>query len=44
VAPVVTAGDLTIDLVRRLVIRAGEALHLTPKAYCASISASCGRG
>src|ERR1700753_4168795 len=29
--PVVHAGDLTIDLPRRLVTRAGEAVHLSPK-------------
>lgn len=31
--PVVTAGDLTIDLVKRLVTRAGRALRLSPKEY-----------
>lgn len=31
--PVVTAGDLTIDLVKRLVTRAGQALRLSPKEY-----------
>jgi two-component system KDP operon response regulator KdpE len=31
--PVVTAGDLTIDLNRRLVTRAGVAVHLSPKEY-----------
>ncbi|HEV2364549.1 MAG TPA: response regulator [Caulobacteraceae bacterium] len=31
--PVVHAGDLTIDLPRRLVTRAGEALRLSPKEY-----------
>lgn len=32
-AATVTAGDLTIDLVRRLVTRAGEPVRLTPKEY-----------
>ncbi len=31
--PVVTAGDLTIDLVKRLVTRAGRAVRLSPKEY-----------
>lgn len=31
--PVVTAGDLTIDLVRRLVTRSGQAVRLSPKEY-----------
>ena len=31
--PVVTAGDLTIDLVKRLVTRAGEAIRLSPREY-----------
>jgi two-component system KDP operon response regulator KdpE len=31
--PVVHAGDLTIDIPRRLVTRAGEAVHLSPKEY-----------
>jgi two-component system KDP operon response regulator KdpE len=31
--PVVHAGDLIIDLPRRLVTRAGEALRLSPKEY-----------
>ena len=31
--PVVTAGDLTIDLVKRLVIRAGVPVHLSPREY-----------
>ena len=31
--PVVTAGDLTIDLVKRLVTRAGEPIGLTPREY-----------
>jgi two-component system KDP operon response regulator KdpE len=31
--PVVHAGDLVIDLPRRLVTRAGEAVHLSPKEY-----------
>jgi two-component system KDP operon response regulator KdpE len=31
--PVVRAGDLEIDLLRRLVIRAGEPVRLTPKEY-----------
>ncbi|CAN5227907.1 response regulator transcription factor [soil metagenome] len=29
----VTAGDVHIDLVRRLVTKAGEAVHLTPKEF-----------
>jgi two-component system KDP operon response regulator KdpE len=29
----VTAGDLTIDLAKRLVTRAGAAVHLSPKEY-----------
>jgi two-component system, OmpR family, sensor histidine kinase KdpD len=29
----VTAGDVTIDLFRRTVSKAGEAIHLTPKEY-----------
>ena len=31
--PVVTAGDLTVDLVKRLVTRAGHAIRLSPKEY-----------
>jgi two-component system KDP operon response regulator KdpE len=31
--PVVTVGDLTIDLIRRLVIRAGEPIRLSPREY-----------
>jgi two-component system, OmpR family, KDP operon response regulator KdpE len=31
--PVVQAGDLTIDVPRRLVSRAGKAVHLSPKEY-----------
>lgn len=31
--PIVTAGELTIDLVKRLVTRAGVALRLSPKEY-----------
>lgn len=31
--PMVIAGDLTIDLVKRLVTRAGQALRLSPKEY-----------
>jgi two-component system KDP operon response regulator KdpE len=31
--PVVHAGDLTIDLVKRLVTRAGEAIRLSPREY-----------
>jgi two-component system KDP operon response regulator KdpE len=31
--PVVTAGDLTIDLVRRLVTRAGVPIRLSPREY-----------
>jgi two-component system KDP operon response regulator KdpE len=31
--PVVTAGDLTVDLVKRLVTRAGQAIRLSPKEY-----------
>ena len=29
----VTAGDVTVDLFRRAVIKSGEAVHLTPKEY-----------
>lgn len=32
-APVVTAGDLTIDLIKRLVTRAGEPIRLSPREY-----------
>jgi two-component system KDP operon response regulator KdpE len=31
--PVVTAGDLTIDLIKRLVTRAGVQIHLSPREY-----------
>jgi two-component system, OmpR family, KDP operon response regulator KdpE len=31
--PVVTVGDLTIDMVKRLVTRAGQAVRLSPKEY-----------
>ncbi|CAN7197237.1 winged helix-turn-helix domain-containing protein [Phenylobacterium sp. LjRoot225] len=31
--PIVSVGDLTIDLVKRLVTRAGEALRLSPREY-----------
>jgi two-component system, OmpR family, KDP operon response regulator KdpE len=31
--PVVTAGDLTVDLVKRLVTRAGEMIRLSPREY-----------
>lgn len=31
--PVVTAGDLTVDLIKRLVTRAGQAIRLSPKEY-----------
>lgn len=31
--PVVTAGDLTVDLVKRLVTRSGQAIRLSPKEY-----------
>lgn len=31
--PIVTAGELTIDLIKRLVTRAGVALRLSPKEY-----------
>lgn len=31
--PVVTTGDLTIDLVKRLVTRAGEPVRLSPREY-----------
>ncbi|HEV2532869.1 response regulator [Phenylobacterium sp.] len=31
--PVVTSGDLTIDLIKRLVTRAGEAIRLSPREY-----------
>lgn len=31
--PVVTAGDLVIDLVKRLVTRAGEPIRLSPREY-----------
>ena len=32
-APVIRSGDLEIDLVKRLVSRAGVLVHLTPKEY-----------
>lgn len=32
-APLITFGDIRIDLVRRVVERAGDALHLTPIEY-----------
>jgi two-component system KDP operon response regulator KdpE len=31
--PVVTAGDLTVDLVKRLVTRRGDAIRLSPREY-----------
>ncbi len=31
--PIVTAGDLTIDLIKRLVTRSGVAIRLSPKEY-----------
>jgi two-component system KDP operon response regulator KdpE len=31
--PVVTAGDLTIDLIKRLVTRKGDAIRLSPREY-----------
>ena len=31
--PLIRSGDVEIDLVRRLVTRAGEAVHLSPKEY-----------
>ena len=31
--PIVKAGDLSIDLVKRLVTRAGEGVHLSPREY-----------
>ena len=31
--PVVTVGDLTVDLVKRLVTRTGEAIRLSPREY-----------
>jgi two-component system KDP operon response regulator KdpE len=31
--PVVVAGDLTIDLIKRLVTRSGQAIRLSPKEY-----------
>jgi two-component system KDP operon response regulator KdpE len=31
--PIIHAGDLTIDIPRRLVTRAGEPVHLSPKEY-----------
>ncbi len=31
--PIVSAGDLTIDLVKRLVTRAGQQIRLSPKEY-----------
>lgn len=32
-APVLTFGDLTIDLMKKLVVLAGEKVHLTPTEY-----------
>ena len=32
-APVVTVGDLTVDLIKRLVTRAGVAIRLSPREY-----------
>ncbi len=32
-APVITTGDLSIDLARRVVQRGGEEVHLSPKEY-----------
>ena len=32
-APIIHAGDITIDLVKRLVTRAGEAVRLSPREY-----------
>jgi len=32
-SPIVEAGDVSIDLVRRLVLRRGDEVHLTPKEY-----------
>jgi two-component system KDP operon response regulator KdpE len=32
-APVIRAGDIEIDLVKRLVSRAGEPVHLSPREY-----------
>jgi two-component system KDP operon response regulator KdpE len=31
--PIVTVGDLTIDLIKRLVSRAGVPIHLSPREY-----------
>lgn len=31
--PIVTVGDLTIDLIKRLVTRSGQAIRLSPKEY-----------
>lgn len=31
--PVVSVGDLTVDLVKRLITRAGEAIRLSPREY-----------
>lgn len=31
--PIVVAGDLTIDLIKRLVTRSGQAIRLSPKEY-----------
>ena len=31
--PIVTVGDLTIDLIKRLVTRGGQAIRLSPKEY-----------
>jgi two-component system KDP operon response regulator KdpE len=43
--PVFRSGDLTVDLVRRIVTRGGQAVHLTPREYdiLALLVASAGR-
>jgi two-component system KDP operon response regulator KdpE len=43
--PIVRAGEVEIDLVKRLVTRAGEAVHLSPKEYdlLAKLAQSGGR-
>jgi two-component system KDP operon response regulator KdpE len=33
VAPIIQAGDITIDLIKRLVSRGGEGVHLSPREY-----------
>ncbi len=33
IAPVITVGDLTLDLEKRLVVRSAEPLHLSPREY-----------